>query len=260
MIDFHTHILPDVDDGVDSVNEALSAAENAVRQGIKKIVATPHYLEDGFRLTPAETRDRVARLQSAVGDQGLNIEILPGAEIYITPDLATRVSDKDVITINDSRYVLLELPPGYIPDYTDRVLYNLKAAGYIPVIAHPERYRAIVKDPNHLYHWAKNKVYAQLNAGSLMGIYGSSVKETAKVLIEHNLIHFLGSDLHSDGERSKSFIKALNIIRKISNIYAEKIIKNNELAVKDEEIKVIEPQKCKKDNFTGKLKKIIRFN
>lgn len=215
MIDLHSHILPGVDDGAGDLAEALGIARHSAEQGIKKIVATPHWLTDGYGLTPEETTERIVELQASIAQAGIELTVLPGAEVLITPELGRLLELGVVSTINHSRYLLLELPFSEIPDYTENVLYDLKVMGYIPVLAHPERYQDIITDPNLLYYWVKEGVLAQLNAGSLLGDFGLRVQQTAEILVQHNLVHLLGSDVHSTGRRKQSLQPAFVRLREL---------------------------------------------
>jgi len=260
MIDLHTHILPGVDDGSDSVDESLVMARNAAAQGVEKIVATPHYFFDKYRLTPKETEEEVAKLQQIITAEGIDISILPGAEIYITPDIAGKVKDNKISSLNNSRYILLEFPMGRLPDFTNSVFYNLKTLGYIAIIAHPARYSFIRENPNHLYYWRKKGIYAQLNAGSLLGIYGPEISKTAKILVKNRLVHFIASDQHSSDRRSKSLQKALKLAKSIAGDYALQFMINAESVVNDRELKTDEPIFYEVDSVFKKLKKFISFN
>ncbi|SJZ46430.1 tyrosine-protein phosphatase [Selenihalanaerobacter shriftii] len=264
MIDLHTHILPGIDDGVKSVEEALEVAKEAKRQGVKKIVATPHYLDKDHHLTPKETNQQVNKLQKVFNQAGINIKILPGAEVYLTTDLGKRLKEKEVSTINNSRYLLVELPMAKAPSYVNGVFYDLKVMGYTPIISHPERYDYIIKNPNLLYKWIKDGAYAQLNAGSLLGIFGSRVQQTAEILVKHNLVQVIGSDLHSNGRRGEcleeGFKKLIELIGTKANLYLD----NSELIINDKDIKLVKPLVYKESNnlvkrIFGKGLKIV-FN
>ncbi|MBM7556932.1 tyrosine-protein phosphatase [Halanaerobacter jeridensis] len=217
MIDLHTHILPGVDDGVDSKEEAAAVARDAVEQGGEKIVATPHYLADSGKLSVDEIKDRVQELQQYLEQQGIEIEILPGMEIYLTQDLGKKAKEGKLMGLNDSKYLLIELPMNNVPQYTENVLHDLRVLGYQPVIAHPERYREVIKDPNLVYDWVNSGALAQLNGGSLLGMFGSKIKETSEILVEHNLVQLVASDLHSNNKRKECLEKTNNRLSTISN-------------------------------------------
>lgn len=233
MIDVHSHILPAVDDGVESMEEALAVIEDSHEKGVQAIVATPHFMEEAYRPSLDEIKKLVSILQTEVDNLGLDFRIYPGAEVYIYPELARDLSQGLIPTLNDSKYLLLELPMSKIPSYTEKLFYDVKALGYLPIIAHPERCMDIMEDPNLLYNWVSEGIYAQLNAGSLLGYFDEKVKESAEILLEHNLLHLIGSDLHSLEKRGQCLNKALAILEKNNGEWAELFIKNSQLIIEN---------------------------
>ena len=237
MIDLHTHILPDVDDGIKNKKEAADIACDALKQGISKIVATPHYLPGREKITKPMIQFKVKELQDFLTQQGIDIEILPGMEIYLTPDLVKQVDQENLMGLNDSQYLLIELPMNTVPKYAEDVFYDLQILGYQPIIAHPERYKAVIEDPNLVYSWINQGVLAQLNGGSLLGMFGRKIKKTAEVLVKHNLVQLVASDLHSNNRRKECLGK---VVKKLDELKfeinykekAEKIIKNDKITTK----------------------------
>jgi len=238
VIDIHTHILPGVDDGAKDLNESLEIAREAERQGVSTIVATPHYMEEGYGISPIETEKLVEKLQEEIDRAGIKVRILSGAEVYIMPNLAKRVKEGMVATINNSRYILIEFPMTKIPDYTDDLLYDLKVMGYTPIIAHPERYREIQSNPNRLYYWVKSGLLAQINAGSLLGMFGSKVKETAELLVDHNMVQLIASDLHSNTRRRECLEEGFSRLKERVAQRAELYLKNAQTVINDGDVRV----------------------
>lgn len=197
MIDIHTHILPGIDDGPRITEEAMEILRQAVRAGVRAVVATSHVLE-----TP--NKDIVNRIHSAILDlrhhaalAGIDIEIICGAEIFISPDLPQKIKTHTSLTINNgNKYILLELPIYEIQQFTEQTLFELQVRGITPIIAHPERYLKVQKNPELLFDLLEKGILTQLNAGSLMGKYGKKVKKTAKTLLARGLVHMIGSDVH----------------------------------------------------------------
>ena len=228
MIDLHTHILPGVDDGVDSLEEAAAVARDSVQQGVQKIVATPHYLADGDNLSVDEIKERVQELQQYLNEQEIEIEILPGMEIYLTQDLGRQAKEGKLMGLNESKYLLIELPMNNVPQHTENVVHDLRVLGYKPVIAHPARYRKVMQNPNLVYEWITAGAIAQLNGGSLLGMFGSKIKETAEILVEHNLVQIVGSDLHSNNRRKQCLEK---LDHKLSDLESQISYSKNAQAV-----------------------------
>ena len=216
MVDIHAHILPGVDDGAKDIKDSLAIARKLIEKGITHVVATPHYMEDLCQLTPEETEKRVEQLQSVFSDEGLNIKVLPGAEAYITADLGKKVKSGQIATLNNSRYILVELPMNSIPGYVHHVFYDLLVLGYTPIIAHPERNSLLFKRQDYLKAWLEEGVLLQLNAGSLLGIHGPSVKSVAKKLLINRKFHFIASDIHTGKEKNRSIFNGFEKIKKLT--------------------------------------------
>ena len=172
MIDIHSHILPYMDDGSKDMEMSLKIAKIYVENGIDKVIATPHYMDGVKYKSNEELRIGLEALKKELARAGIPLEVYPGNEAYIKPDLIKDLEEKRVSTLNDSRYVLVELPMNEIPIYVEDLIYNLLVKGYVPIIAHPERYTKICEDPNILYKYISMGALAQLNLPSLEGFYG----------------------------------------------------------------------------------------
>ncbi|MEJ6951728.1 tyrosine-protein phosphatase [Natronospora cellulosivora (SeqCode)] len=252
MIDIHSHILAAVDDGVRDMEESMAIVRESIKEGIKGIVATPHFMEEGYRPGIDEIREKVSRLEEEIEKENLDFAIYPGAEVFVYPGLARDLSEGLIATINDSSYILLEFPMNYIPANIDELFYDLKVMGYKVIISHPERYREIVQDPNRMLNWIEEGVYAQLNAGSLIGFFGQEVQETAEILLRHNMIQFIGSDLHSLEARGQCLAEGVKRLEEIIGEEGRRIIKNNSLIIEDKQIRTLKPTEyqAKKGFFT----------
>ncbi|HGE72852.1 TPA: hypothetical protein ENX78_18605 [Candidatus Poribacteria bacterium] len=198
MIDIHSHILPGVDDGAKNIQESVTMIKNAFKADIKIIVATPHLFNGMFETGIPKRNALVNDLQTIANNIGVRIQIKPGYECYISPEM-NRLGEKLFeYTINNNRkYILLELPMQNIPHFVDETLTNIKNLGITPIIAHPERNIAIMNNPKILLGFIEKGYSAQLNAGSILGYYGRRIKDTAKILLKHNYIHVVASDMHS---------------------------------------------------------------
>ncbi|HOA41481.1 MAG TPA: tyrosine protein phosphatase, partial [Halanaerobiales bacterium] len=170
MYDIHSHILPAMDDGARNLAESIRIAEETVKKGIKGIVATPHFMEEGYRFALPELEEKIRQFQEVLKKREIDLEIYPGAEVFIYPGLIRDLEEGLVPTINKSSYLLLEFPMYGFPPYTGDLLYNLQVLGYKVIIAHPERYREVVEDPDFLYRFARGSIYAQVNSSSLLGV------------------------------------------------------------------------------------------
>ena len=197
MIDLHTHILAEIDDGAQRMSDSLEMAKIAVSDGIKTVVATPHSARLPTDSPAAEIGRRVESLQKELADHGIELEIVPGSENYVTPDLARRAEEGRALTLGTSNYLLVELPfQGYSP-YAEQVLFELQVMGLVPIIVHPERSAAFQEDPNLLYKLVERGMLAQITGASLTGAFGPLAKRAAEAFTLRNLAHVIASDAHS---------------------------------------------------------------
>ncbi|TGE31911.1 CpsB/CapC family capsule biosynthesis tyrosine phosphatase [Desulfosporosinus sp. Sb-LF] len=214
MIDIHSHILPGLDDGSKSIEETLGIVRQLQGTGFKTILATPHVLEGTDFLSPAEILTATADVCQAVAEAGISVEILPGAENYIFPDMGKWVRAGKLLTLgNTGKYILVELPMLEIPHYTDQVFFELQVEGLTPVLAHPERYKGLFQEPERLIDWAKKGILFQLDLRSLSGRYGPQPKQLAERMLSSDLIHFVGSDAHRVSRSDSVDREALQCVR-----------------------------------------------
>lgn len=201
MIDVHLHILPGVDDGPATLSDALSLARSLVQEGVHMAVATPHYNDEYQQLPAREIIGRVGDLQRELDRNGIPLRLLAGHEALIQPGLAADVQSGRLATLNGSRYLLLELwNSTWLPE-TERVIFELRALGVVPVLAHPERYSFIQQDSNRLKALLEQGMLAQLTAGSLVGMQGNTARKCAETLLKRGLINCIASDAHGPGRR-----------------------------------------------------------
>ncbi|MGA2032622.1 MAG: CpsB/CapC family capsule biosynthesis tyrosine phosphatase [Thermoguttaceae bacterium] len=201
LVDIHCHPLPELDDGALNWDEALAMARLAVEDGITCIVATTHQLGGYGHIHGDMIRNQAAQLQQRLDQQGVKLKILPGAEIRIEADLVPRLKGGDLLSMADRcRHVLLELPPDvYFP--IQRVLAEIKAAGMVGILAHPERNPAIRSKPEILAALVRGGCLLQVTGGSLLGAFGPDVQQFTARLIQQGLVCFVSSDAHGSRAR-----------------------------------------------------------
>lgn len=206
MVDIHCHILPDVDDGAQSLADALEMAYMAASCGVTDLVATPHVQGSGedpdFLVSLCR---RFRQLEDAIAQKNIPLRLHPGAEILCTGETVELARKGQLLTIGDTNYVLCEF---YFDEHfsdMDEILEGISRAGYRPIVAHPERYAAIRKDPRRILHWFQTGYVIQVNKGSLLGAFGSLTQATACWLLERGLIHLIASDAHSPLHRTTDF-------------------------------------------------------
>jgi len=215
VIDLHSHILPGVDDGAQNIEDSLEIVKQLSQAGFHTIVATPHVLEGRDYLTPQEILMGTERLNQAIQEAGINLKIIPGAECYIFPELPRWVKEGKIMTLGDmKKYILVELPMLEVPLYTEKVFFELQVMGITPILAHPERNKELTEQPKRLLEWAKKGILLQLDLRSINGRYGEKVSEFSKLLLESNLIHFIGSDAHRVAKEN-TYENSLKVLKDI---------------------------------------------
>jgi protein-tyrosine phosphatase len=215
LIDIHSHILPGLDDGAMDLKMALQMAAMAESTGIHGIIATPHVIKGVFDNNRQVILDAIDRLRLELQKSNISLNIMPGAEYHLEPDLARRLKNNELLTLNDTgRYLLVELPRTLVPDFTTEILYELQLAGVIPVIAHPERNYQLMENHALLEAIGGCGAVMQLTATSLTGLFGNRVQKNAWRLISEGYSCVVASDAHSLYGRRPRLDEAYLRIRK----------------------------------------------
>ncbi|MDZ5711306.1 tyrosine-protein phosphatase [Jeotgalibacillus haloalkalitolerans] len=214
MIDIHCHILPGLDDGAQTIEDALTMADQAIENGITDIIATPHHQTRRFHNESHIVKRAVHELNRKLAETGRSLKIHPGQEIRMYGELIEDLRSGTSIALgkNQNPYVLVEFPSSQIPVFAQRVLYDLQVEGYRPIIAHPERNSMIVEKPERLLELVQQGVLTQLTATSVAGEFNKKVQKFSLQLIESNQAHFIASDAHNTGARGFSMQKAYQVI------------------------------------------------
>jgi protein-tyrosine phosphatase len=213
MIDFHSHIIHGIDDGSKSLEMSLEMLKIAEKEGVEYICATPHFITEEYEIFGEDYIAKLEKLILASKKENLKIKIVSGLEIYMHPNLPKLYKEKKIWGINGSKYLLIELPMGQFPIYTEDIFYELMLLGASPILAHPERNLKIMKDLDLIISLIEQGVLMQMNAGSLIGDYGKDVKKTAEEFVKRNMIHMLGSDGHNITSRKTKLKDAYSIIK-----------------------------------------------
>lgn len=210
MIDFHSHILPEVDDGSKSYEESQSLIIEAKNVGFNKIISTSHYASNCYEIPEYKRKEHIENLKQ----ENDNPQILLGSEIFLTYDVIDALEQFKASTINGTQYILVELPLRQHFFNLRDTIYRLQEKDYRIILAHPERYTMIQKDFNLLYELSDLGILFQCNYGSILGLYGMSAKSIIKKMLKNNLVSFLGSDVHREKTIYPKIPKALNKIKK----------------------------------------------
>ncbi len=225
MIDIHSHILPDLDDGAKTWEQSLEMARMAVEDGIRIIVATPHLFKnrviDVHQINNKEIiLQRITEFRQKLLENDLPLEIIPGCDFPLGVESLELLQGDLVLTINDSRrYLLLELPDNFLPPATEEICYHLQTQGITPIITHPERHFVIQEMPQKLKRLIDLGCLAQLTGQSLTGGFGRAVKKFSRQLLKQGYIHLMATDAHNSHHRPPRLSGALT---ELSRLIGEK--------------------------------------
>lgn len=244
MIDIHSHILPGIDDGSKDIKMTLDMLKRAEEDGTTEIVATPHFCRGHGETPYEEVKKIVTNFNNLVKKEEINIKVNYGQEIYYSENMIEDYKSGLIGCINDSRYLLFELPMRAFDKETFDILYELRVMDIVPILAHPERYKPIIDKPSYINKFIREGILFQMNSGSLTGEFGKNVKKTANILLEHGIYNFIGSDAHNSSTRCTGITKGIELAQKRNKLYkrlfdasAEKMLENREVGFHGEKIK-----------------------
>lgn len=196
MIDIHSHIIPNVDDGSKSVEETFDLLKEAVDAGFTDVILTPHYIKEYYETNTNIRKYWVDSLNKILDKLNIKINVYIGNEIYLCEDMDELIYHEKVSTLSNSKYVLFELPMNTPIKYLDEMLFKISNLDKVPILAHPERYSYLQKDVNELKRLHEKGLLFQCNYGSILGLYGEHAKKTMIKLLKEDCVDFLGSDVH----------------------------------------------------------------
>ena len=261
VIDIDCHVIPGIDDGANDISTALEMCRIAQADSTHGIIATPHYIHGVIKNNSDIINAKVVELNRYVKENNIDVELYPGCEVFIFPELPQLVREGYIGTLNNSRYVLIELPMNSIPEYTNNVIYQLRLDEFIPIIAHPERNAVIYKNPDKLCDLISRGALSQVNATSLSGLFGKSMRDKAIELLRHKMVHFIASDAHDAKDRLPKLSSAIDVIEKeIGPEALLKVIKNGEAIFENQPIFSEDPINISKNyniRFLPNFKKIV---
>ena len=234
MIDIHCHILPGLDDGSDCMETSLEMASLAVENGTKILVATPHcnipneytnYFDDYLI-------QYFLQLQKGIEREGLPLRLALGMETFGTDNLPRLFRQGRLLTLNNTRYLLVEFYFSDDPERVQAVLEGLLEEGVIPIVAHPERYEYVREDPDLAAEWKEKGCLLQVNKGSIVGSFGRSVQDAVHYLLQQGMADIVASDAHSPYRRTPFMGEAYNMVCDLYSLQeAQRIFWDNPLSV-----------------------------
>ena len=243
MIDLHSHILPNIDDGSRSIEETFNLIKEAKNVGFDAIISTSHYMENYYETDTPEREVWVNAIYENLQAKNIDIKLYLGNEIYLSENIIKLLEEGKASTINDTSYVLFEMPLNAEPLNLYDIVYQMLQCKLVPILAHPERYSFVQKEPELIYDLIQKGVLMQANYGSIIGQYGEKAKIIVKKFFENNMIHFLGSDVH---RQNTIYPKIPQILVELNSLIGEEKLEeltttNPSLVLKNKRINTDEP-------------------
>lgn len=242
LIDIHTHLIPNVDDGADSIEETLLLAQAAVKEGIEHIVLTPHH--NRYWLT--NEKDKVERLTAevaqAIKEADIPITVSPSQEIRMNEEFLEELFAGNYLSLDgEGKYYLVEFSWSEFPTFARQFLKEMIDAGIVPVIAHPERQQPFLEDPNLLRGLIEMGCISQVTATSIMGGYTEEIRQAAHEMMQENLIHVIASDAHDTVVRPFNVTNALEVLEHEYGVdYKNYLVENATKILKGQSIQEFE--------------------
>ena len=196
--DVHSHLLPGLDDGVKSFEESIAILRFFEMNGVNKVITTPHIYKNVYPNSEKSILNRLEVLKSKIADEGLSVQIEAAAEYFLDDEFISRVKKGEPLLTWEGSNLLIETSFYNRPLYFDEALFELRSAGYNPVLAHPERYHYLEGNLEWLTDRISEGLDVQVNLLSLAGVYGKTPHKIAKYLLKESLVSFLGSDIHRE--------------------------------------------------------------
>lgn len=237
FIDMHCHCLPGIDDGAATLEESLQMLQTAYTDGIRKVIATPHFHHRRGHVPKEVIIQKLAEVQEAIKESCPELELYSGNELYYSSNLPELLAEERVCTMASSRYVLIEFSPE--KDFTEmrKALLNVQSQGVWPILAHIERYLCLVKKPELAEELAEMGIYLQVNADGVLGNYGRKEKKLIKKMFSYGMISFVATDAHDTEHRKQKLSEAAEYVRKkFGEDMMEKCFRQNPQAVIDNKI------------------------
>lgn len=231
-IDIHCHIMPGVDDGSPDMETSLEMLRIAQKNEITDIILTPHHKPMHHNVSPAHNVAYTNKLQEAASERGINIKLYSGNEIYYSDETQRDLLEGKITTMAGSDYVLVEFHPTNPYKAIHNAAYEVQAAGFIPIIAHVERYQDMVEKSSRVEELVDMGCLIQVNANSVMGRYGLGIKLFCKKILKNRLVHFIATDAHDTKRRAPELLECRKYVeRKYGAGYGQKLFYDNAMSV-----------------------------
>ena len=201
MIDLHCHILPGIDDGATDLAVSLAMARAFVADGVTVVACTPHILPGLYQNTGPDIRKATLTLQAAIDREGIPLKLVTGADVHMVPDLIAGLRSGKLLSLADTRYLLVEPPHHVAPARFEEFFFSLVMAGYVPILTHPERLSWIEAQFTTIQRMVRAGVWMQITAGSLTGAFGRNARHWANRMLDEGCVHILATDAHGIDRR-----------------------------------------------------------
>lgn len=232
MIDLHCHLLPGIDDGAIDLDASLAMARAFVDQGVTHVACTPHILPGRYNNTGPEIREAIAALQQHLQQADIPLSLLTGADNHIDGAFVDKLKSGHLLSLADSRYVLVEPPHHIAPARLDSLFFDLLLAQYVPILTHPERLTWIEDKYDLMCTLQDRGVWMQITSGSLRGRFGRRAQYWSERMLDEGRVHLLATDAHDPVKRKPDLLKGkLHAERRVGAQEAEHLVVTRPLCI-----------------------------
>lgn len=228
MIDIHTHLIPNVDDGADSIDETLRLARAAVDEGITHTVLTPHHNRYWVTNEKDDVIEYTKEVEQAIKEADIPLTVSPSQEIRLNEEFSEELFKNNYLSLDgEGKYYLVEFSWSEFPSFAEEYLQEMIDAGITPVIAHPERQEPFIENPDLLKRLIQMGCISQVTATSVVGGYSERIRQAAFSMMNENLIHVIASDAHDTVARPFNLINALDVLEQDYGVDYKNYLVNN---------------------------------
>lgn len=226
-VDMHSHLLPDLDDGLTSITDTIEFVKELQNLGYKKLICTPHILPGVHFNSPQTILPRLEEVRKALKENNIDVKIEAAAEYMVCPEFQDSINNNEKLLTFGDNYILIEMSYAFPSQNVAQVIFDLKIKGYRPILAHPERYNYYLGNKDIYEEFIGRGCLLQVNLLSLTGFYGKPVQKAAEYLVKNNLVSFIGSDIHHKGHLEMT--KVIATSTKFHELVANLNLKNKTL-------------------------------
>lgn len=232
-IDMHCHIIPNVDDGAKSLEQAMNMISIAYQNGFRTMIGTPHYEVGRYEANKEEIENNYLKLKNMLKERMPDFKLFIGNEIFFSYGVVDKLNEGEIFTLADSNYVLVEFSPDDSFGYIKKSLYEIINGGYTPILAHTERYEEVMESGiKNVEKLVDAGVLIQINASTFAGNMGIGIRRKALKLIKNDLVHFVSTDCHSDGRRSPDLTECIKYLQKKTDTETiNTLLRNNAIKI-----------------------------